>query len=87
LVGQLLADLGADVVSVDRRSSETADLADVNRRNKRSVAIDLRKPEGLAAARRMVGCADVLIEGFRPGVMEKLGLGPDFCMDANSVLR
>jgi alpha-methylacyl-CoA racemase len=86
LVGQLLADLGADVVSVDRRSSETADLADVNRRNKRSVAIDLRKPEGLAAARRMVGCADVLIEGFRPGVMEKLGLGPDFCMDANPKL-
>jgi alpha-methylacyl-CoA racemase len=83
LVGQLLADLGADVVSVDRRSGVTADLTDVNRRNKRSVAVDLRKPEGLAAARRMVGCADVLIEGFRPGVMEKLGLGPDFCMEEN----
>jgi alpha-methylacyl-CoA racemase len=83
LAGQLLADLGADVVSVDRRSGETADLTDVNRRNKRSVALDLRKPEGVAAARRLVGCADALIEGFRPGVMESLGLGPEVCLAEN----
>jgi alpha-methylacyl-CoA racemase len=83
LAGQLLADLGADVVSVDRRSGETADLTDVNRRNKRSVAVDLRKPEGVAAARRLVGCADALIEGFRPGVMERLGLGPEVCLAEN----
>jgi alpha-methylacyl-CoA racemase len=79
LVGQLLADLGADVVTVDRRSAN-ADRADVNRRNKRSVALDLRKAEGLAAVRCMLGGADVLIEGFRPGVMERLGLGPDVCL-------
>jgi alpha-methylacyl-CoA racemase len=83
LAGQLLADLGADVVSVDRCSGETADLTDVNRRNKRSVAVDLRKPEGVAAARRLVGCADALIEGFRPGVMERLGLGPEVCLAEN----
>jgi alpha-methylacyl-CoA racemase len=82
LVGQLLADLGADVVTVDRKSAK-ADPADVNRRNKRSVALDLRKAEGLAAVRCMLGTADVLIEGFRPGVMERLGLGPDPCLSAN----
>jgi len=82
LVGQLLADLGADVVTVDRRSAK-ADPADVNRRNKRSVALDLRKAEGLAATRCMLAGADVLIEGFRPGVMERLGLGPDVCLSAN----
>ena len=82
LVGQLLADLGADVVTVDRHSGK-ADPADVNRRNKRSVALNLRKAEGLAAARCMLARADVLIEGFRPGVMERLGLGPDVCLTAN----
>jgi alpha-methylacyl-CoA racemase len=82
LAGQLLADLGADVVTVDRRSAK-ADPADVNRRNKRSVALNLRKAEGLAAARCLLAGADVLIEGFRPGVMERLGLGPDHCLSAN----
>jgi alpha-methylacyl-CoA racemase len=82
LVGQLLADLGADVVTVDRRSAK-ADPADVNRRNKRSVALNLRKAEGLAAVRCMLASADVLIEGFRPGVMERLGLGPDVCLSTN----
>jgi alpha-methylacyl-CoA racemase len=82
LVGQLLADLGADVVTVDRRSAK-ADPADVNRRNKRSAALDLHKAEGLAAVRCLLAGADVLIEGFRPGVMERLGLGPDACLRAN----
>jgi alpha-methylacyl-CoA racemase len=82
LVGQLLADIGADVVTVDRRSAK-ADPADVNRRNKRSVALNLRKAEGLAAVRCILAGADVLIEGFRPGVMERLGLGPDVCLRAN----
>ena len=82
LVGQLLADLGADVVTVDRRSAK-ADPADVNRRNKRSAALDLRKAEGLSAVRCLLAGADVLIEVFRPGVMERLGLGPDVCLSAN----
>src|SRR5258706_15827969 len=76
LVGQLLADLGADVVTVDRRSAN-ADPADVNRRNKRSVALDLCKAEGLAAVRCMLACEDVLLEGFRPGVMERVGWGTE----------
>jgi alpha-methylacyl-CoA racemase len=82
LAGQLLADLGADVVTVDRACAK-ADPADVNRRNKRSVALDVRRPEGLEAVRRLLSAADVLIEGFRPGVMERLGLGPQECLAAN----
>jgi len=79
LVGQLLADLGADVVTVDRRSGEGRS-GDVNRPQQRSVALNLRKAEGLAAVRCMLAGADVLIEGFRPAVMERLGLGPDACL-------
>src|ERR1700737_2376519 len=82
LVGQLLADLGADVVTVDRRSAK-ADPTDVNRRNKRSVALNLRKAEGLAAVRCILAGADVLIEGFRPGGVGRRGLGPDVCLNAN----
>ncbi|MDP3924122.1 MAG: CaiB/BaiF CoA-transferase family protein, partial [Hydrogenophaga sp.] len=79
LAGQLLADLGADVVTIDRASCAAPDRSDVNRRNKRSVALDLRRPEGVEAALRLIDHADVLIEGFRPGVMERLGLGPEDC--------
>jgi alpha-methylacyl-CoA racemase len=79
LAGQLLADLGADVVTIDRASGAAPDRSDVNRRNKRSVALDLRRPEGVEAALRLINHADVLIEGFRPGVMERLGLGPEDC--------
>ncbi|MEL6236247.1 MAG: CaiB/BaiF CoA-transferase family protein [Pseudomonadota bacterium] len=75
MAGQYLADLGADVVVVDRRAGE--DIShDVNRRGKRSVVLDLKTAEGVAEARALAGRADVLIEGFRPGVMERLGLGP-----------
>src|ERR1700730_3972968 len=82
LAGQLLAHLGADGVTVGRRSAK-AQPADVHRRNQRSVALDLRKAEGFAAVRCMLAGADVLIEGFRPGVMERLGLGPGVCLGAN----
>lgn len=75
LAGQLLADMGAEVVVIDRASAP-ADPTDVNRRGKRSAALNLKTPAGLEAARRLISRADVLIEGFRPGVMEKLGLGP-----------
>jgi alpha-methylacyl-CoA racemase len=78
LAGQLLADLGAQVVSVDRKAAP-ADPTDINRRGKRSVVFDLKSDAGLEAARRLVAASDVLIEGFRPGVMERLGLGPDTC--------
>lgn len=76
LAGQLLADLGADVVTVDRAPAP-ADKTDINRRGKRSVVLDLKTAAGLEAARRLIEASDVLIEGFRPGVMERLGLGPE----------
>ena len=78
LAGQLLADLGADVVVIDRISGES-DPADINRRGKKSIALNLKTPKGLQVAKRLIAASDVLIEGFRPGVMERLGLGPKDC--------
>lgn len=76
LAGQLMADLGASVTIIDRKASP-ADPANINRRNKRSVVLDLKSEPGLQQLRNLIGAADILIEGFRPGVMERLGLGPD----------
>ena len=78
LAGQLLADLGAEVITVDRKAAP-ADPSDINRRGKRSLVLDLKSAAGLAAARALIASADILIEGFRPGVMERLGLGPEAC--------
>lgn len=85
LAGQLLADLGAEVIVIDRASTP-ADPTEINRRHKRSIALNLKSPEGLKAAQQLIAQADVLIEGFRPGVMEKLGLSPDVCLSANPKL-
>ncbi len=88
----LLADMGADVLRVDRvghgeSSALHADpRKDLLNRGRRSVAIDLKKPEGVAAVLRLVAKAYALIEGFRPGVTERLGLGPDACLSVNSRL-
>ena len=82
LAGQLMADLGATVVVIDRASAP-ADATDVNRRGKLSVALNLKSSDGLEAARRIIAQSDILIEGFRPGVMEKLGLGPAACHAIN----
>ncbi|MDD3329411.1 MAG: CaiB/BaiF CoA-transferase family protein [Zoogloea sp.] len=87
----ILADLGAEVVRIERKlapgakpASELFDPAiDILNRNRRVVTLDLKKPEGLAAARQLIATADGLIEGYRPGVMERLGLGPDECLAAN----
>jgi alpha-methylacyl-CoA racemase len=87
--GMLLADMGADVIRVDRPNpNASADGArrDVVNRGKRSVAVDLKSPDGVDTVRRLVATADVLIEGFRPGVMERLGLGPDELAEVNSRL-
>ena len=54
---------------------------DVTRRGRRSVALDLKRPEGIACALALVAKADALIEGFRPGTMERLGLGPEICLE------
>jgi alpha-methylacyl-CoA racemase len=77
--GMFLADLGADVVRVDRRPTE----ADVLNRGKRSVVLDLKQPAGGNTLLDLVTHADVLIEGFRPGVTERLGVGPHECLARN----
>jgi alpha-methylacyl-CoA racemase len=79
---QLLADLGADVIVVDR-SSARADPTDLNRRSKRSIALNLKNADAIRACRRLIDGSDVLIEAFRPGVMERLGLGPEACLQSN----
>src|SRR5438128_3937086 len=82
--GMMLADMGADVVRVDRPGSGAGDpTRDVLNRGRRSVAVDLKHPDGVATVLRLVEQADALIEGFRPGVMERLGLGPDECLARN----
>ncbi|WP_299729576.1 CaiB/BaiF CoA-transferase family protein [uncultured Tateyamaria sp.] len=80
LAGQLLADLGAQVTVIDRASGKV-DATDVNRRGKRSLALNLKSEDGRALAHALIAWSDILIEGFRPGVMERLGLGPADCPD------
>ncbi len=87
----VLADLGADVVRIDRAGAVNPDTPrgaslDLLNRGRRSVGVDLKNPEGVATVLRLVESADVLTEGFRPGVMERLGLGPDVCLERNPKL-
>ena len=87
----MLADMGADVVRVDRRAAADLGISletrfDVLGRGRRSIALDLKQSDDLATVRDLVSRADVLLEGFRPGVMERLGLGPDDCLALNSRL-
>ncbi|MFF9143486.1 CaiB/BaiF CoA transferase family protein [Streptomyces sp. NPDC014861] len=82
----LLGDLGADVVRVDRPGGAGIGVdpaKDLTNRNKRSVLLDLKSPEGRAAALDLTERADVLIEGYRPGVAERLGVGPEECLARN----
>ena len=88
----LLSDMGAEVVRVDRKTpgnfpsfSETPETAKYNtpNRGRRSVAVDLKKSKGIEVALTLIEKADVLIEGFRPGVMERLGLAPSVCFEKN----
>lgn len=85
----LLADLGADVVRVDRPGGGGLAINpryDITNRNKRSVLVDLKSPSGPAQVLDLVERADVLIEGYRPGVAERLGVGPEECRARNSRL-
>jgi len=87
----LLADMGAEVVRVERAGAVRGPLPDtphfdVLLRGRRNVAIDLKQPDGVEALLTLVESADALIEGFRPGVMERLGVGPDVCLARNSKL-
>ncbi|ORE86909.1 L-carnitine dehydratase/bile acid-inducible protein F [Oceanococcus atlanticus] len=83
--GMLLADMGAEVISVEKRSGKQA-LPDCARRGKRSIALNLKSAEGIEALLKLVEKADILFEGFRPGVMERLGAGPDECLARNPAL-
>ncbi len=83
--GMMLADMGAEVVRVERRSGGTP-LPDPLNRSRRSIALDLKSPQGAAVVLRLVESADALFEGFRPGVAERLGIGPEECLAANPKL-
>jgi alpha-methylacyl-CoA racemase len=84
----LLADLGAEVIRVDRPSGQSFPIPDkdLTNRGKRSVAVDLKHDRGREVVLRLVERSDILIEGFRPGVTERLGLGPADCLARNPAL-
>ena len=88
MCAMLLSDMGAEVLRIDR--AEDANLGiptdakfGVLNRGRRSVALDLKRKEGAEVALKLIEKADALIEGFRPGVMERLGLGPELCLARN----
>jgi len=87
--GMMLADMGAEVIRIDRAAnvpppdSDSPPPLDILARSRRSIGVDLKHPDGVATVLRLVESADGLIEGFRPGVTERLGLGPDECLAAN----
>ena len=91
LAAMILADMGATVLRIDRATDAglgipVPQVHDFTRRGRATVALDLKKPEAVATALRLIDGADGLIEGFRPGVMERLGLGPDICLRRNPKL-
>lgn len=87
----LLSDMGAEVIRVDRTQAVRGPAPeqphyDVMLRGRQNIAIDLKQPDGVATVLDLVAGADALIEGFRPGVMERLGIGPDVCLARNPKL-
>ena len=89
--GMMLADLGADVIRIDRAQAVQGGdperpPADLLARGRRSLGVDLKSPDGVEVVLSLVEKADALIEGFRPGVTERLGIGPDDCLARNPKL-
>ena len=84
--GMLLSDLGADVVRIDRKGAGRGARTDVTARGRRSVALDLKLPASVEVCLKLMEKADAAFEGFRPGVMERLGLGPDVALKRNPKL-
>ena len=89
--GMLLADMGADIVTVDRLVPSGLGVKkepkfDPTTRSRPSIAVDLKSDEGRAVVMRLIDGADAMLEGFRPGVLERLGLGPDACWERNAKL-
>src|SRR6266853_785926 len=89
--GMLLSDMGADILRVDRAQQVNPGVFDKPNlepmyRGRRSIGVDLKHPEGVELVLRLVEHADALVEGYRPGVTERLGLGPDVCLARNPKL-
>ncbi len=82
----LLSDMGAEVIRIDRYGAAGGSKFDITGRGRRSIALNLKTEQGVRAALDLIGQADALLEGFRPGVMERLGLGPDECLAVNPKL-
>ncbi len=86
----MLADMGADVVRVDRAQAVTGNFdrqnLEILNRGRRSIGVDLKNPDGVETVMKLVDQADALIEGFRPGVADRLGIGPDACLARNPKL-
>jgi len=81
--GMLLSDLGADVVRIDRKGAGRGGKADVTARGRRSIAMDLKSPAAVEVCLKLMERSDAVFEGFRPGVMERLGLGPEVALARN----
>ena len=82
--GMVLADLGAEIIRVDRASAiGTGSKKEPSNRGKKSIAVDLKAKEGVEVVLKLVETADAIFEGFRPGVMERLGIGPEVCLARN----
>ena len=84
--GMMLSDMGADVIRIDRVGAGMRRPGDILARNRRSLAVDLKRPEGVALVLKLCEKSDGLFEGFRPGVTERLGIGPEECMARNPKL-
>ena len=82
----LLSDMGAEIIRIDRKGGRTPSKTEVTYRGRPAVALDMKKPEAVEAALELIAKADALIEGFRPGVMERLGVGPDAALARNPKL-
>ena len=84
--GMMLADMGAEVIRVDRAGSSNRRNIDVLNRGRKSIAVDLKSPAGKELVLKLCESADGLFEGFRPGVTERLGIGPEECLGRNEKL-
>ena len=82
----LLSDMGAEVIRIDRKGGRMPGKTEITYRGRPAVMLDLKKPEAVETALKLIAQADAVIEGFRPGVMERLGLGPDVCLKRNPKL-
>ena len=82
----LLSDMGAQVIRIDRKGGRTPGKSEITYRGRKAIALDMKKPEGVETALKLIDKADGLLEGFRPGVMERLGVGPDVCLKRNPKL-